>query len=441
VGQEEVQFATAPTLIDGKIQPRKAVVRAFSVATDAGYEVMPGALVRIGKSEDSLMVSGQSGGSSKDLWILSQNEPMTQSMLGMTQSMTQIPKQTVISKLKSKAASENALENIPSLRAENLFWLGRYLMRCIVSTRMIRAALKSLANVTRYDRQGNAQAQRILLRALTHLSMTYPGFLEENGEAANNPMAEIWSIIASPDRVGSLSQVLSLLLGANTSTKNLLPLEGWRVHEHLMREWKSFCRQSQPPARIMIANLDKLLLNLMAYKALIEDGLFAEQGLTLYTLGGRIERSLLLVVKARAILTPLYDPATEYEVLETLLSTHESLNAYRAHYRSSIELAHVVEFLLLDMHSPKSLIREVYELQKELPKLPKFRHEIYLSRYEEPIFQAFSLLRLSHIENLCALEEGAFVRSSMDKMLSRVADKLILASDEVSKTYFAHYDE
>jgi uncharacterized alpha-E superfamily protein len=161
----------------------------------------------------------------------------------------------------------------------------------------------------------------------------------------------------------------------------------------------------------------------------------------LYDIGARLERSALLIAKTRAMLTSVYEPVVEYEILETLLGSSESLNAYRAHYRSSIELANVSEFLLLDIHFPKSLISEIDQLLKALPKLPKFKHEMYLSRYEEPLFEAFSLLRLERIDNLCLIEEGGFIRDSMEEMLSSIADKLIVAADELSNTYFSHYDE
>jgi len=208
-----------------------------------------------------------------------------------------------------------------------------------------------------------------------------------------------------------------------------------------MREWNDYSKDTLPSQRTMIAGLDSLLVYLMAYKALIEDSLFLEQGLILYEIGGGLERSQLLITKSRAMLTAVYEPFTEYEILETLLSSSESLNAYRAHYRASIELPHVSEFMLLDSQFPKSLISEISRLLKLLPKLPKFKHDIYLSRYEEPLFEAFSYLRLSRIDSLCALASDSVVRENMDALLASVSDKLIVASDELSKTYFAHYDE
>jgi hypothetical protein len=57
------------------------------------------------------------------------------------------------------------------------------------------------------------------------------------------------------------------------------------------------------------------------------------------------------------------------------------------------------------------------------------------------LFEAFSDLRLSRIDSLCALAPDSVVRENMDFLLATISEKLILASDELSKTYFAHYDE
>lgn len=422
VGQEEVEFATCPTLVKDKIQPGRAVVRAYTIRESEEYTVMPGALVRVGSGDDSFVVSNQFGGSSKDLWVLGESGDVP-----------------VINFFKPKMNLENSFETIPSLRAENLFWLGRYLMRAILSARMIRTTLKYMTNASRYERSVNEKTQDILTKGLTHITMTYPGFLNENDPVL--PFDEIWSVIARPERIGSLAQIIMMLFEANTNTRNLLPFEAWRIFERMTREWEQFRKGDKPLARVMVHNLDKLLMHLMAYKELIQESLFTEQGVVLYEIGACLEHSQLLISKARALLAPVHEPVTEYETLEAMLTSCESLNAYRAHYRSSFELRNVVEFVLLDINFPKSLISELDGLLKMLPQLPKFKNATYLSRYEEPIFEAFSMLRLSKIDVLCATKENEYIRNELDILLAALSELLILASNELSKTYFAHYDE
>jgi uncharacterized alpha-E superfamily protein len=97
--------------------------------------------------------------------------------------------------------------------------------------------------------------------------------------------------------------------------------------------------------------------------------------------------------------------------------------------------------MLLDINFPKSLISEIDGLMKILPQLPKFKNATYLSRYEEPIFEAFSMIRLSKIDTLCSITGDEYVRSELDSLLSELSTRLLLAAGELSKTYFAHYDE
>lgn len=422
VGQEEVAFATIPTLVKEKIQPGKAVVRAYTILHEGEASVMPGALVRVGIGDDSSIHSGQFGGSSKDLWVFGESG--------------EVP---FINFFKPKGGYENALESIPSMRAENLFWLGRYLTRSILTARMIRMTLKYVTNLSRHDQNANRKTQEVLTKGLTHLTMTYPGFLNDSEPVLF--FDEIWSVLSSRDRIGSLAQTVSMLAEGNSVIRNLLPMEAWRIFERMIREWEQFCKGEKPLARMMIHNLDKLLMQLMAYKELIQETLFTEQGLLLYEIGACIERSQLLISKTRAMLIPVYDPVSEYEILEGFLSSCESLNAYRARYHSSFEQCNVIEFALLDIHFPKSLISEIDALMKMLPLLPKFRNATYLNRYEEPVFEAFSRLRLSKIDTLCSLKQGEYVRRELEPLLSDLSEWLILTSNELSKTYFAHYDE
>lgn len=422
VGQEVVKFASAPALHQEKVQDMKMIVRTFALTHNDEVSVMPGGLVRVGTGDDLLSISNQNGGSSKDLWVLgpSHHTPLS------TLFASHIP-------------VGHSFETMPSLKAENLFWQGRYLMRSVIAARMIRTVLKSISNTSRYEQRNGSTVREILTRSVTHVTMTYPGFL---GEISISLMYdEIWSVLTDGMRVGSLAQSLAMLSNTNTSTKNLLPLEAWRIHERLMREWGRFCGEEKPIPRYMIHTLDKLLTYLMAYKELIQESLFVDQGSLIYEIGARIERSQLMIAKARSLLIPLLDPLEEYEILEVLLGSCESLNAYRARYRTSYNIRNVIEFLLLDIRFPKSLISEIDALSKYFPLLPKYKNALHSNPYEGALFEAYTMLRLSSLDSLASCEEGKYVRHELDHLLSELSDKLIVVSNEFSKTYFTHYDE
>lgn len=422
VGQEVVKFATSPSLEGGDIRSLRTIIRVFSLSHDDEVSVMPGGLVRVGSTENLLSISNQNGGSSKDLWVLGP------------------ARHTPLSKLfASHTPIGYSFETMPSLRAENLFWQGRYLVRSIISARLIRTVLKSITNTSRYEQRNGSVLTQILTRTLTHVTMTYPGFLGE--VASSRTFSEIWSVVSDHSRVGSLSQALMMLSNTNTATRNLLPLEAWRIHERMMSEWERFCREEKPIPRYMVHMLDKLLTHLMAYKELIQESLFIDQGSLIYEIGTRIERSQLMISKARSLLVPLMDPLEEYETLEVFLASCESLNAYRARYRTTYDIRNVIEFLLLDIRFPKSLIAELDALSKLFPLLPKYQNTLDDNPYERALFEAYNGLSLSSLDELTACADGEYVRTMLDRLLSELSDKLMAVSNEFTKTYFTHYGE
>jgi uncharacterized circularly permuted ATP-grasp superfamily protein len=70
VAQERVALSTVPVWEDGPLHPRHMVVRVYAVSSGGGYAVMPGGLTRVSTSLDSMVVSIQRGGGSKDTWVL-----------------------------------------------------------------------------------------------------------------------------------------------------------------------------------------------------------------------------------------------------------------------------------------------------------------------------------------------------------------------------------
>ncbi len=65
----------------------------------------------------------------------------------------------------------------------------------------------------------------------------------------------------------------------------------------------------------------------------------------------------------------------------------------------------------------------------------------HLSSYEQPIFNIYSMLRLNSTETLLEENEDEFIYQKLDEFLATISQLLIQSSNELTKTYFAHYNE
>jgi len=110
-----------PSLVGGKIQPRNALFRSFLVSKDDTYRVMSGGLTRTSAEPGNFVISNQSGGISKDTWIISP-EPGRAGAGSVRPGLT-------------RANPPAPGGSLPSHTAENLFWVGRYTER-VLATRV-----------------------------------------------------------------------------------------------------------------------------------------------------------------------------------------------------------------------------------------------------------------------------------------------------------------
>ncbi|MCX6051312.1 MAG: circularly permuted type 2 ATP-grasp protein [Campylobacterales bacterium] len=425
VAQEEIDFSTVPYYANGTIEPRSATIRTFSLKSEDDYSVMNGGLVRVSSIKDALLVSSQKGGTSKDLWILGKED--------LEMNFTNI--------FENSKYSDTFINNLSTLKAENLFWLGRYLSRLITTTRFVLHIVKKMSNFYRYEGITSKESQEILQKSLTHLTMTYPGFFNEENKKKliRNPMIEIASVVKDASRQGSLSFTLSMLSSTNINLKDILAIESTKVYEKMKKEWAIFTKKTSYSNISMANDLEKMLVYMIAYKGLVKESIYKEQGLILYDIGYNIESALLLISKARSILCWHVEKSVEYDILEGLLNSQESFNAYRAKYKSSLLLENVIEFLIFNKQFPKSLAYRTNELLNELKLLPKSKDA--LTSYEKPIAHANELLKSLDIKNLIKMNDNELIYFEFDSVLSQLSQLYIECSNEFSKTYFSHYDE
>ena len=423
VAQEQIGFSTSPTFIDRNLEPRNMAIRTFGIATRKGYEIMPGGLVRVAPGIGNSVVTNQTGGLSKDFWIIGEGENKQ-----MTPSSLAKPMQTV----------EKGLDDLPSLTAENLFWAGRYVGRALSTARFLRMVLKQMnfTNFSERERKPNYQSLDALFKAVTNLTCTFPGFLDD--VPIDDPVGEIYSVILDSDRVGSLSHTMSLFFNAYYSIRNLWSSDMWRVFGRINTIWRDIRNDEKITTRKLIQTLDQLITRLIAFMGLVEESILIEQGLLLYFIGLQLELSTINISKCRSLLVVQHNEHVEYELLESLLSSHESLNIYRHSYRSYIKLENVIDMIILDQKYPRSVAFRFNRLNKDLSILPQSQVSHELTNYEKFIFEGFAKLKLATSCELSKTNEESRIRENLDQLLSELSDLLFKASSAITTTYFSH---
>jgi len=420
IGQERLMPSSAPTLNDGRLEPRQGVLRTFLAADQESFVVMPGGLTRVGGTPESRIVSNQAGAISKDTWVLA-SEP--------EQVVTLLPQ--------GKAAFTPVQETLPGLAAENLFWLARYAERAEDMIRLIRA-IHNRRNET-LQLAADAVSQETLawlLRGLTHMTMTYPGFTGNGADARlANPLKELIDLICNPQRTGTLAANLAACLNAAYAVRNLTTSDTRRVFNDIGDELAGLARGATADVQILQDAQDRIITALMAIAGAVSESMSRDLGWHFFNLGRRIERSLQQIALLRAVLAPRVAPEVEVMLLESMLAVTESFTLYHRRYRHRPQLEAALDLLLLDETNSRSLVYQLNAARQHLAVLPEqggrpYKQEMRL------VLEATTQLGLSNVEELA--ESDGDRRPRLETLLSGLGQSLGDASNALTATYFTH---
>ncbi len=423
VGSEELSRSTTPVFANGRLEPRQMILRSFLVRGEDGYVVMPGGLTRVSSSTNSPIFSNQSGGLSKDTWVLA-SEPEKQ----FTLTLTPVVKQPL--------AMLEGQRELPSRVAENLFWLGRYAERAEGAVRLLRVVLYYLAEPYNFPNPQDRSCLHSLLRAVTYLTETYPGFVGDGAEAhLMSPENELLSVFLDKNRVGSLSFTLQSLLNAARATRDRLAPDMWRVIKDIDDELAALQRQKSIELSEALIKLDNLITTLAAFSGLSIESMTHGQGWRFLIMGRRLERAQHTVNLLRATLS-VASP-DDAALLEYLLTITDSVLTYRRRYRSQLQLNAALELILQDETNPRAIGYQLEQLQRYINNLPHSNKNSYRTPENRLILESLTLVRLADIEILSQLSEDHF-RKDLDQLLVRLGRLLLTLSDTITNSYFSH---
>jgi uncharacterized circularly permuted ATP-grasp superfamily protein/uncharacterized alpha-E superfamily protein len=420
VGQEHYNASSAPALQDGVLEPRPAVLRAFAVARQDTYVVMPGGLTRIGATPDSRIVSSQAGAISKDTWVLASEPEQTESLLPQ-----------------GRLQFTYARETLPGVAAENLYWVSRYTERAEATIRLLRSIhIRRNETLQLEDPVGQA-ALDTLLQGLTRMTMTYPGFVGKGGgERLQDPLPEIMELVLNRQRTGTLAFNLAAFLNAAYAVRDLVSSDTRRVINDIGDELAGLAGGGgQQDLQQVQDSMDRIITALMAITGAANESMSRELGWHFLSLGRHIERSLLMIALLRAVLVPSSTPDSEPLILESVLSVEESFTLYRRRYRHRARADSALDLLLLDERNARSLAYQINQARWHIAALPGQDERPYKAELRL-MLEASTRLSLTDAATLAQSEDGT--RPLLDNLLAGLYQNLGTASDALTKSYFTH---
>ena len=422
VGQEQAVFSTLPSLIERQIEPRHAVLRNFIVANGRDYVVMPGGLTRIAVQKDNFIVSNQSGGISKDTWVLASE----------TQQFVKIAPQ-----IKRNQATEGISESLTSRAADNLFWVGRYIERIEASARLFRIVLHKFRETFEFKDANDRECLKILLKTLTRITGAYPGFSNDSPQVLEFPQTELIAVAVDPSRPGSLANNIHAFKQSAYNIRDFWSQETWRCIDRIQLHW-----QNGSSLEFNIEHLnsivDNLINELLAFTGLTADSMTRESSWLMLDSGRRLERSLALITLLRATLVNDHEDGVRNQLFETVLIATDSFSIYQRRNRSYLQLPRILDLILLDETHPRSLAYQLSLLSKHLALLPRAVMRSRLGQEERLIMQAYTDLKLSNLSALTQLETNPYSFIDLDRLLFAIANLLLKLSEAITKTYFSH---
>jgi uncharacterized circularly permuted ATP-grasp superfamily protein/uncharacterized alpha-E superfamily protein len=413
VGQERVSFSTVPTLAGEGLAPRHMVLRSFLAGDGEHYDVMPGALCRVGGTAENLAVSMQGGGWSKDTWLLRRGGSMRDML-----------------RLHPAGQRRVAAAALTSRAAENLFWAASYLERSESLLRLVMAYQKRYETWLDY---GFDSDLRVLRQWLPLLQLYLPGALP--GEVPPAPDTLRRALLGGT--TGSLTYNLQRGLEGVYTVRDLWPMDSWRVIEELEQLLNSFERQGIEWNRtaVGIDHFTQPLLNAMlAFWGASQESLAITQGGLWLHIGRRLERVQNMLLMGGHLCRQLADHEDETPVLETLLNAHGCVISHRRRYGIELNYLTVWQHLLLEVTNPRSLLHQLEELESLLHYLntsPQFG----LTAQEKILLSVLAPVRLADAR---AWSQADTSRALLAQFLTDLSGRLRQLETDLDHHYFRH---
>jgi uncharacterized circularly permuted ATP-grasp superfamily protein/uncharacterized alpha-E superfamily protein len=413
VGIERMKFSTVPYLTgDATLRPVPMVLRVYVAATDDGYQVMPGGLIK---------VSGQDLGTgvhaSKDVWVLAHEK---------------IEPDTLLRPLRA-ATLKRSDRDLASKTADDLFWLGRYLERADGSVRLFRSLFLHLAGEAAF---GNVP---VALDILTGLMVSLGQVAQRHSRRLlaagyRGIEHEIWNVLFDPESPDSPANVLANVARTADQVRERLSPDAWRIIERLTSLPRLRFRGNSVSDAVHVLN--ELVDAQSAINGLVHENMTRGYGWRFLDMGRRIERARYIVRVMRELLLRV-DRETP-GVLGMQLELADSHITYRSRYKTGPQLPAVLDLVLADDSNPRSLVFQLAEMKEHMGVMPLEGLGGHLSEAQRTLIAIHTDVVLADVDKLAMVTSRKGSRTHLDRLLKRCEKGLARLTVLITETYFSH---
>ena len=415
VAEEKFGFSTAPALTSTGLVPKPFAVRCFVARTADGHRAMPGGLA-MSVNPDRAVALSTPDGHTRDVWILADGE--------------QAPHVSLWRSTMETARVERTQRLTQSRMADDLFWLGRYCERSDWIMRVMRSALRRVA-----EDNGPATGRRAAHKCLALL-------LDLPGEGQDKPgPAEIEDLLASLVKGGKAPRTLERTCGhlhrVAHLTRDRLSLEAWQTLSKFGTGDAWSQAMAQASQNTMLDLLDEGLASLSAFNGLMHENMTRNFGWAFLDMGRRLERAFNLSEAIHTLFVPRPGEEEEQSSLLLLLELADSFITYRSRYRLDPLLPLVLDLLLLDETNPRSLAFQLAALSRHMESLPDANRGRGLSEARRILLALSTSIRLADIEFMAAEPAGGRLSDLLREQLRLLPE----FTSALSRQYFNLIDE
>jgi uncharacterized alpha-E superfamily protein len=306
----------------------------------------------------------------------------------------------------------------------DLYWFGRYaeraedLLRLVLATRT--AAIETDLETT------NGRAVEVLLRAVTHVSTTYPGFLNHGVEM----MPEFRSLLLDRHRMGSAAQSLGALSTAAQSVRDQLSEDVWMVLADIERALAALAANPHDQGLQLTDASERVLSGLLALAGIATENMVRDPGWYMLDSGRGLERALQILALLRVTICRERASEADRLVLEAVLIAAESIVTFRRRYGTRPGVDAVLELLVIDPVNPRSVAYQLQRIRTDLRALPN------TSPTSRPLRLLDGLAERARIADPVVLAESADGRRvALEEFLAELQHQLRALSEAIRDQY------